>query len=173
MRYLIITGLVFLVSSSVAQAETTNQDIIDVMNKQGINGCDSLIERRSPVEVLNNWYIDINKHAGGIDGPTQEVTIRRTFVGDNGKTMRIEDTYIQTPERCYITSVSQSVLKGGTCRQFLGSTDDWKLVSKMEGTSYSKYKSAGGADALAETIKGPGLNACVVEFVSRKSEPRQ
>jgi hypothetical protein len=142
-----------------------DQTLLNYFHEYGITKCDSFILQNS--KLKDDWNLFVGKHAGGIDGPTTEITITRIY-GQKGDTVKIDDTYLQTPNKCYLRS-AWTVTFPGTCAENIDG-NLWYISNPMPGNDYTTYKNAGGIELQAKEISVGNFKACIQEGSKRLSE---
>jgi len=165
-RSMFIGAVLALFFSTASYAQKDNQILLDSFHKYGIKKCDSFIEKNS--SLRSNWNFYISKHAGGIDGPATEVTVIQIF-GSAGDTVKIADTYIQTPKKCFLTS-SWTLTFKGSCESNVDG-NSWYVSDPMPSKDYTQYTNAGGVEMLAKEISMGNFKACLQEGMKRVSGP--
>ena len=159
----IMSGLLGGFSPSFVIADDTQQ-LLKSFHQYGITKCDSFISENS--ELKSNWNYFVNKHAGGIDGPTTEVTATRTY-GSKGDTVKVEDTYIQTRKKCFLRQ-TWTVTGAGSCSDNIDG-NYWYVDTPMPSKDYTTYKNAGGIELHAKEISLGNFKACIQEGSKRIS----
>lgn len=161
------TAIVSL-SLLASQASFANDDqkLLNSFHQYGIKKCDAFILENS--KLTGNWNYYINKHAGGIDGDTTEVTLTRIW-GSKGDTVKTEDTYIQTAKNCYVRT-TWTLTNSGTCSSNIDG-DLWYISRAMPDNDYTTYKNAGGIEMHAKEISMGNFKACIQEGSKRDSSP--
>ena len=159
----LVSGLLGALASSFVIADD-RQILLKAFHKYGITKCDSFISENS--ELKSNWNFFISKHAGGIDGPTTEVTATRIF-GTKGDTVKVEDTYIQTRKSCFLRQ-TYTLTGAGACSDNMDG-NSWYVDTPMPSKDYATYKNAGGIEVHAKEISMGNFKACIQEGSKRIS----
>lgn len=146
-----------------AHAENDNQTLLNSFHKYGITKCDQFIIEHS--KLNGNWNYFINKHSGGIDGPTTEVSVIRIW-GSENDTVKVDDSYIQTPKNCYVHTRS-TVTFPGSCESNVDG-NLWYVSNRMPRKDYTTYTNQGGVDMQAKEIQVGNFKACILETAKRK-----
>lgn len=141
-----------------------DQTLLELFHEYGIKKCDAFILQNSRLQ--DNWNLFIGKHAGGIDGPTTEVTITRIF-GEKGDTVKVDDTYIQTANKCFLRSAWTLTFSGSCADNIDGNA--WYISTPMPNKDYTTYKNAGGIEMHAKEISMGNFKACIQEGSKRDS----
>ncbi|RTR34287.1 hypothetical protein [Shewanella atlantica] len=141
-----------------------DQILIGAFHDYGITKCDSFILENS--QLQGNWNLFINKHKGGIDGPSTEVTVTQIY-GSEGDTVKVEDTYIQTAKKCFLRNTWTLTFKG-SCADNVD-LNDWYVSNEMPNKDYTTYKNAGGLELHAKEISMGNFKACIQEGSKRSS----
>ena len=144
------------------QAENEDQILLNAFHKFGITKCDKFILANSGLQ--ENWTYYINKHVGGIDGLTTEVSITIIY-GSSNDTVKIDDSYIQTPKNCYLHSRATLTFPG-PCESNVDG-DTWYISDPMAGKDYIQYRNKNGVELLVKEIQVGNFKACVQEFSKR------
>jgi hypothetical protein len=157
-----------LLVSSAAHADADDDArLLNSFHKYGITKCDDFILENS--RLIANWSYSISKHANGIDGPTTEVSLIRIW-GDVNDTVKTDDTYIQTPKKCFLTRRSTLTFPG-TCSENID-PQYWYVSNELEGRDYTTYKNGNGVEMQAKEIKVGNFKACVQETLIRQQGPQ-
>jgi len=143
-----------------------DQTLLKSFHEYGISKCDSFILKNS--RLKGDWNYFINKHAGGIDGPSTEVTVTQIY-GSKGDTVKSEDTYIQTPKQCFLRATWTLTFSGPCSDHIDGNL--WYVSTKMPNKDYTTYKNAGGVELHAKEISMGNFKACIQEGSKRISSP--
>ncbi|ARD45604.1 hypothetical protein [Colwellia sp. PAMC 21821] len=141
-----------------------DQLLLKQFHDYGIKKCDAFIIEKS--KLKGGWSLFINKHAGGIDGPSTEVTMTQIF-GSKDDTVKTEDTYIQTSKKCFLRH-TWTVTFPGSCESNIDG-NAWYISTKMPNKDYTTYKNSGGIELHAKEISMGNFKACVQEGSSRSS----
>jgi hypothetical protein len=162
--------VVFAVCAALVAASAHADDdstLLDAFHKYGVTHCDSFILENS--RLKGNWHLYINKHDGGIDGPTTEVSIIRIW-GSEGDTVKVDQSYIRSPRNCYLTTRS-TITFPGTCASNVDG-DYWYISNRLPGRDYTTYKNKGGIEMQAKDITVGNHAVCVQETLIRTQAPR-
>ncbi|MFA0055404.1 hypothetical protein [Vibrio echinoideorum] len=162
MKRIVMTALYFTVVFPNHAFADERQILLGSFHNYGIKQCDSFILENSVLK--SNWNFFINKHAGGIDGPTTEVTLTRIF-GNVGDTVKIDDTYIQTAKKCFLRT-SATFTYPGPCSDSIDG-NSWYVYNEMPNKDYTAYKSSSGVEMYAKEISVGNFKACIHEMSSR------
>ncbi len=146
-----------------SHAESNDQILLNSFHEYGITKCDKFILENSRLE--GNWNLFISKHAGGIDGSATEVSVIRIW-GTENDTVKVDDSYIQTPKNCYLHHRS-TVTYPGSCESNVDG-NYWYVSNRMPGKDYTTYTNKGGADMQAKEIQVGNFKACIQETGIRK-----
>lgn len=146
-----------------AHAESDDQILLNSFHKYGITKCDKFILENSRLE--GNWNLFISKHAGGIDGSATEVSIIRIW-GVENDTVKVDDSYIQTPKNCYLHRRA-TITYPGTCESNVDG-NYWYVTDRMPGRDYVTYTNKGGIVMQAKEIQVGNFKACIQETGIRK-----
>lgn len=147
-----------------AYAESDDTKLLNAFHKFGITKCNSFILENS--KLKNNWDFFMSKHAGGIDGPTTEVSII-TIWGSENDTVKTDSSYIQTPNNCYLYS-RLTVTNPGSCESNIDG-NIWYISNGMPGKDYTTYTNKGGIEMQAKEINVGNFKACIHETTIRKN----
>jgi len=150
--------MICFATSSVIFAQSNEEILLDSFHKYGITKCDAFILKNSRLEGNANLFI--NKHKGGIDGPSTEVSII-TIYGKKGDSVKVDDSYIQTAKNCFLDSRS-TVTNSGSCESNIDS-NYWQVSLKMPDKDYTTYKNRYGIEMQAKEISVGDLKACIKE----------
>lgn len=146
-----------------AHAENDDQVLLNSFHKYGITKCDKFILENSRLE--GNWNFFISKHGSGIDGSATEVSIIRVW-GVENDTLKVDDSYIQTPKSCYLHRRS-TITYPGSCESNVDG-NYWYVSNRMLGNDYTTYKNKGGVEMHAKEIQVGNFKACIQETGTRK-----
>lgn len=146
-----------------AHAESNDKILLDSFHQYGIKKCDMFVLENSRLE--GSWTYFISKHGDGIDGSATEVSFIRILGGEND-TVKIDDSYIQTPKNCYLHR-RVTVTFPGSCESNVDG-NYWYVSDRMPGKDYVAYKNKGGVEMLAKEIKVGNFKACIQETGLRK-----
>ncbi|MBL1384865.1 MAG: hypothetical protein COA35_009305 [Colwellia sp.] len=163
-KLVIASALSFGITLANPVFANNDQTLLKSFHDYGISQCDSFILENSKLE--SNWNFFINKHAGGIDGPSTEVTITQIF-GSKGDTVKTEDTYIQTAKKCFLRQTWTLTFPGSCSENIDGNS--WYVSTKMPNKDYTTYTNAGGMELHAKEISMGNFKACVQEGSKRIS----
>ncbi|ORT50846.1 hypothetical protein ST37_07870 [Vibrio sp. qd031] len=163
-KLVIASALSFGITLANPVLANDDQTLLKSFHDYGISKCDSFILENS--KLKSNWNYFINKHAGGIDGPSTEVTITQIF-GSKGDTVKTEDTYIQTAKKCFLRQTWTLTFPGSCSENIDGNA--WYVSTKMPNKDYTTYKNAGGLELHAKEISMGNFKACVQEGSIRTS----
>ena len=141
-----------------AHAESDDQILLNAFHEYGITKCDKFILENSRLE--GNWDFFISKHAGGIDGSATEVSLIKIW-GVENDTIKVDDSYIQTPKNCYLHRRS-TITFPGTCESNVDG-NYWYVSNRMPGKDYVTYKNKGGIEMQAKEIQVGNFKACIQE----------
>ncbi|MCG5531602.1 hypothetical protein LRD18_12180 [Halorhodospira halochloris] len=155
--------VILAVTSGPVSANDT-QILLKAFHEYGITKCDGFIAENSSLK--SNWNFFISKHAGGIDGPATEVTVTQIF-GSKGDTVKVEDTYIQTPNKCFLRQTWTLTFQGACSDNIDGNA--WYVSTPMPDKDYTTYKNAGGIEMHAKEISMGNFRACIQEGSKRIS----
>jgi hypothetical protein len=144
-------------------AESDDQTLLDSFHEYGITKCDKFILENS--SLVANWNYFISKHAGGIDGSATEVSLIRIW-GEENDTVKVDDTYIQTPKNCYLHTKLIATY-AGSCESNIDGKY-WYVSTRMPGKDYTHYENNGGVDMHAKEIRVGNFKACIQETSIRK-----
>ncbi|MGV6818410.1 MAG: hypothetical protein ACWA44_14225 [Thiotrichales bacterium] len=145
-----------------AHAESDDQILLNSFHEYGITKCDKFILENSSLQ--GNWNFFINKHAGDVDGSATEVSVVRVW-GSENDTVKVDDSYIQTPKNCYLHS-RHTITFSGPCESNIDG-NVWYVANPMPGRDYIQYKNKHGVEMLAKEIQVGNFKACVQEGAKR------
>ncbi len=143
-----------------------NQDVQDIQpellkefHKMGITHCDEFILKNT--QTKGAWKFFLNKHAGGIDGPSTEVSLTQ-ISGQLGKSYKTDYSFIQTLKQCFLHKKGQ-ITVNEPCSQAVDS-NTWKTQYNLPGYDYKRYKDAKGVVLYSKSISD---NSCLLEYEFR------
>lgn len=153
-------------TSNLAIASEDDKVLLGAIHKYGVTKCDSFILEHG--KLKDNWHFDISRHPKLNNENFSEVTIQQV-AGSQGDTIKIAQTYIQTPSACYLLELSTVTFSGHCSDNDNIDQNSWFVKDEMEGLDYKKYQNKGGVDLFAKEISVGNFNACVIEYQVRRS----
>ena len=134
-------------------------------HKYGITKCDKLILKNS--RLKGNWNFFVSKHRD-IDGSNPEASIIQ-ITGTKNDTPKVDDSYLQTQKKCFLTKRS-TITAAGSCKENVDG-NFWYVSTEMTTKDYTQYKNKGGVELYAKEIEVGNFKACIQEIVVRDSSP--
>lgn len=148
-----------LTTSVYAQTEVANQNILQQFHKMGITHCDEFIEKN--IQAKGDWKFFLSKHAGGLDGPSTEVSMVQIY-GDKTSSFKNDYTFVQTLKKCFLHKRG-SIFAKEPCASAVD-TEQWKIQFNLPGYSYKRYKNAKGIVLYSNAITA---DQCLLEYEYR------
>jgi hypothetical protein len=147
-------------------SKSNDEVLLDYFHKYGITKCDNFILKNSRLKA--NWNFFISQHRNELGKNVKEVSII-TIYGSKNDTVKIDDSYIQAPNGCFLTTRSTLT--------FTGSCEDnhdknyWYISTRMPNKDYTTYKNAGGIERHCKEISMGNFKASVLEAIARSNAP--
>jgi hypothetical protein len=143
-----------------------DQILLGQMHKYGITKCDGLVLKNSKLE--DNWNMFTSKHRDDIDKNVKEASVIQV-TGPKGDTVKIDVSYIQGPNKCFMTKRS-TITFPGSCSENID-MDAWFVSKAMPDKDYTQYENKGGVSMLAKEVTVGNFKACIQEVIIRNSAP--
>lgn len=153
--------LLTLLPINLVLANQNNPDLLHEFHQMSITHCDKFIKQQT--KTPGKWSYFINKHAGGIDGPSTEVYMVQ-ISGNQKNSYKTNYTFIQTLKKCFVHKRGQINIEKN-CSEAV-SQDVWHLQYNLPNFSYKRYKDKNGVILYTKDI---GANHCLMEFEYRAS----
>jgi len=157
----LVLGMIFISFQSVAD-ESSNRHLLEAFHKYGITKCDNVILENSSLQ--ENWSYFIEKHKNNIHEEINEVSLIQIY-GSKNDTVKIDHSYIQTPEACYIHK-RETVTFVGPCSKNID-LNNWYVKSAMPDKDYTEYHNKNGVIMFAKEITVGNFKACIKEYNMR------
>jgi hypothetical protein len=145
-------------------AKSDDEILLGAFHKYGITKCDKFIKENSKLKPNWNLYISTNKTK--IDKDINEVSVVEIF-GTKGDTIKVDHSYIESPNRCFLTKRNTLTYKGSCESNIDGNS--WYMSDEMATKDYATYKNKHGVEMYAKEIKMGNFKACLQETVVRTS----
>ena len=170
LRYTNLVGIVTLIfitacSSMSAVANEDDATLLNAFHKKGITKCDSFILENGKLQ--GNWHIVTSTHPGLNNDSFKELGLIQV-TGKKGDSVKITQSYIQTPTACYMSGVTTVTFSGRCSDRDNIDPDYWYVKDEMEGLDYKKYENKGGIDMFAKEISVGNFTACVIDYHKRQ-----
>jgi hypothetical protein len=150
--------------ASLAHGNSDTQALLNTFHQYSISKCDNFILNNS--HFKGQWKFFINKHVGGIDGVSTEVSAVQIF-GVKNDTVKIDYSYIQTQKACFLHQRS-TITSPQSCADIIDN-NTWRIVADMPDTDYTVYKNNHGVELYAKDISIGEANICLQETSIRKT----
>jgi hypothetical protein len=160
MKWIILLTLLFTSLNSFAKPKDTQ--FLKDFHKFGITHCDEFILKNTA--TTGNWKYFINKHPGGIDGPSTEVSLTQ-ISGKPGQTFKTNYSFIQTLKKCFLHKKGQ-ITVFDSCGKAVDSKV-WTLQYNLPEFDYKKYKDKKGITLYAKELDLGGKKACLLDYEFR------
>lgn len=157
-------GLGVCCAAGALADDEDDRRLLKAFHEFGITRCDSFILQNS--RLTGNWYFYMSTHENNVDGPSKEASIIR-ILGEQGDTIKIDDTFIQSPKKCYLVS-RHTLILAGSCASNIDSAH-WRVSNSMPDKDYTAYVNRGGVEMHAKEINLGGARACLQEAAIRKN----
>lgn len=156
-QYLLIFFL-FLPLNQVL-AESDNVNLLAQFHKLGITHCDEFIEKN--IQAKGEWKFFLSKHAGGIDGPSTEVSMVQIY-GNKKNSFKNDYTFIQTLKQCFLHK--RGLITAQESCSSAVNPDIWNVQFNLPGYSYKRYKDEKGIVLYSNDL---AKNGCLIEYEFR------
>ncbi len=140
-----------------------NRMLLNSFHDYGITQCDTFILENNVLE--GNWHFFINKHSGGLDGPSTEVSVV-TITGEKGDTTKRDYSFVETAKKCFVHKRT-TITFIGECSSKINK-DFWHVSTPMPRKDYTTYKNKHGLEMQAKDIYNKNFKACVLEYSVRE-----
>ncbi len=154
-------GFILTSCQSLAD-ESTNSSLLKAFHKYGITKCDDFIIQNSSLK--HNWHFFISQHKQDIDKEIKEASVIQIH-GTKNDTIKTDDSYIQTPEACYLNA-RFTLTYSGPCSSSID-LDHWYVSEAMPNNDYTEYKNKYGVSLFAKEITVGNFKACIYEYNRR------
>ena len=141
------------------QAQSSNQNLLKQFHKLGITHCDAFIEKN--IQVKGEWKFFLSKHAGGIDGPSTEVSMVQIY-GTPENSYKNDYTFIQTLKKCFLHKRGL-ITAQEPCSSAVNSKT-WKVQFNLPGFSFKRFKNEKGIVLYSQELSD---NRCLIEYEFR------
>jgi len=125
----------------------------------GITHCDDFILKNT--QTQGQWKFFMNKHAGGIDGPSTEVSLVQ-ISGNLTKSYKTDYSFIQTLKQCFMHKKGQITVQE-PCSKAVNA-DIWNIQYNLPNLAYKRYKDKKGIVLYSKDL---GENSCLLEYEFR------
>ncbi|WP_029408657.1 hypothetical protein [Thiomicrorhabdus sp. Milos-T2] len=154
--------IVLLLLNQQAFAGKSTQTMLKDFHKFGITHCDEFIQKNTATP--GSWKYFINKHPGGIDGPSTEVALTQ-ISGSRGQSFKTDYTFIQTLKKCFLHKQGQ-ITAFENCDKAVDK-NIWKVQFNLPDYDYKRYKDKTGIVLYAKDIEINGNKACLLDYEFR------
>jgi hypothetical protein len=159
----VIALLSITVIAALAHGDDGKQKLLARFHDYSITQCDNFILDNS--HFKGGWTFFINKHEGGIDGISTEVSVIQ-ILGSKNDTVKIDSSYIQTKKACFLHQRS-TITFPNLCADIIDS-QYWRIIAELPDQDYSVYKNNNGIEVYAKDIVVGDANVCIQEINIRK-----
>ena len=166
MKKAVCLALTLISPTLLADSDTTttdpnrdNNELLKQIHKLGITHCDEFILQNT--KVKGAWKFFMNKHSGGIDGPSTEVSMVQIY-GQKGKTYKTDYSFIQTLKKCFLHKKGQITVEE-PCNKAVD-LNSWILHYELPNFDYRRYKNEKG---IVLYTKDLSKNSCLLEYEFR------
>lgn len=159
--FLLLTSL-FSFSLQAEEPEKTDlNNLLSQFHERGITHCDEFITTN--IQAPGNWKYFINKHAGGIDGPSTEVSL--TQISGEVGSFKTDYSFIQTLKKCFMHKRGH-ITSYESCKN---SVDPliWEVDHELSGFDYKRYKNFKGRLLYSKEVEVAGTKICLLEYEYR------
>lgn len=151
----------FALANSSDKEKQENPDLLKQFHTMSITHCDEFITEHTKAPGM--WKFFLNKHAGGIDGPSTEVFMVQ-ISGNEKASYKTDYSFIQTLKKCFVHKRGVITVEE-SCDSAIN-TDIWRIQYNLPGFDYKRYKDKKGIILYAKNV---GKNACLMEYEYRSS----
>ena len=162
MNKLLFLSIITITSVTTIYAKSNEDILLGAFHKNGITRCDKFIKQH--MHLKDSFNVFISKHDDGIDGPSTEVSII-TISGAKGKTVKFDDSYIQTTKNCALHSRSTTT-QVGSCDSIINPAL-WFRTAPMPNKDYNAYRNKLGYSLYAKELKIGDSKVCIMETSMR------
>lgn len=152
--------------SQLAIADEDDDILLKAIHKYDITKCDSFVLKHG--KLKGNWHMNTSRSPGLSTNDFREMAITQVF-GKKGDSVKITQSYIQTPSACYVLDITTVTFPGSCNDRDNIDQDLWFVKDEMDGLDYKKYENKGGVIMYAKEISVGNFKACVIEYQSRYS----
>lgn len=164
----LLTLVILAISANaLATQSDDNKILLKSFHQYGITHCDSFIIKESALK--GNWYYNISTNKDDLDKNVSEVSVVQ-ILGTKGDTIKIDCSYTQTPDACFLHKRSISTFSG-PCKDNID-LNYWYLQKPLPTQDYDVYKNQGGVTLLAKEISVGNFKACILEYERRAKGKR-
>lgn len=160
-RFILIASLS---QSSLAIAQDNQPKLLKQFHEFGITHCDEFIAKNTATK--GPWKFFMNKHPGGIDGPSTEVSLTQ-ISGKPGESLKTNYMFIQTLKQCFMRKSGQ-VMVNDSCQNAVDKTV-WNLQYNLPNFDYKRFKDKKGVILFSKEIQLGGEKACLLDYEFRSS----
>lgn len=160
MKWIVLTALMLTSLSSLA--ENKKDQLLKEFHNFGITHCDEFISKNTATP--GSWKFFINKHPGGIDGPSTEVSLTQ-ISGNPGQTFKTSYTFIQTLKQCFLHKKGQ-ITAFDSCHKAVD-PKVWNVQYNLPDFDYKRFKDKKGIIPYAKEIELSGEKACLLDYEFR------
>lgn len=151
--------LLFSLPINSSMASSSDRNLLKNFHELGITHCDEFIQKN--IQAKGDWKFFLSKHAGGLDGPTTEVTMVQIY-GDKKNSFKNDYTFVQTLKKCFLhkrgTITAQEACSSAVNPQL------WKIQFNLPGYSFKRYRDKKGIILYSNELSA---NQCLIEYEFR------
>jgi len=155
-----------LLLSNSAAANEDDQTLLKAFHKYGVTKCDRFILEHG--KLKGNWSFNISRHPDLNDKNFAEVS-GTTVTGKQGDTVKVVQSFIQTPSACYMLDLTTITSPGHCSDNDNIDQSAWYVKDELAGRDYKKYENKGGITLYGKEITVGNFSACVMEYEQRTS----
>lgn len=153
-------ALLLLISPfEFVSANNSDTKLLKEFHELGITHCDEFIQKN--IQTKGDWKFFLSKHAGGLDGPTTEITMVQIY-GDKKNSFKNDYTFVQTLKKCFLHK--RGLITAQEPCSAAVNPEIWKIQFNLPGYSFKRYRDKKGIVLYSNELSP---NQCLIEYEFR------
>ncbi|WP_040727183.1 hypothetical protein [Thiomicrorhabdus sp. Kp2] len=162
MKHILLITL--MLQSWLTYAEEDKNQLLKQFHEFGITHCDEFISKNTATPGA--WKFFMNKHPGGIDGPSTEVSLTQ-ISGKPGQSFKTNYTFIQTLKQCFLHKSGQ-ITAFDSCEKAVDKKV-WNLQYNLPEFDFKRYKDKKGVVLFTKEVSLGDKKICLLNYEFRTS----